>query len=45
MTKAEEILNTHLWGVHKELLNKHWSFKTQVLEAINNALNTSNETH
>lgn len=31
---SEQILDENLWGVHKELIKKHWSFKKQVLQAM-----------
>lgn len=34
MKKAEDILNENLFGVHKEMITKHWAFKKCVLEAM-----------
>ncbi len=34
MKTKEEILNGKLFGVHKELINKHWAFKKCLLDAM-----------
>lgn len=34
MKTAEDILNENLFGVHKEMINKHWAFRKCVLLAM-----------
>ena len=40
MKTPEEILDSNLWGIHKELLKKHWSFKERIIEAMKEYKNT-----
>lgn len=34
MKTKEQILDECLYGVHKEMIEKHWAFKKKVLKAM-----------